>query len=103
MACVGFRIARRARDLFGRYLAMGISSVIGIQALMNIMVGLKMLPPKGMVLPFISYGGSSLIIHLAAIGVLINISMKGADTFVADSDHRGRWDRRTRFPGDSPG
>jgi cell division protein FtsW len=103
MAFVGFRIARRARDLFGRYLAMGIASVIGIQALMNIMVGLKMLPPKGMVLPFISYGGSSLIIHLAAMGVLINISMKGAETFVADSDNRGRWNRRTRFSGDSSG
>lgn len=97
---VGFRIARRARDLFGRYLAMGLSSAIGIQALMNMMVGLKMLPPKGMVLPFLSYGGSSLVLHLAAMGVLINISMKGAEVFVADSDHRGRGNRRPRFSGD---
>jgi len=97
---VGFRIARRARDLFGRYLAMGLSSVIGIQALMNMMVGLKMLPPKGMVLPFLSYGGSSLILHLAAMGVLINISMKGAEAFVAESDHRGRGNWRTRLSGD---
>jgi cell division protein FtsW len=101
MVWVGFRIARRARDLFGRYLAIGLSSVIGIQALMNMMVGLKMLPPKGMVLPFLSYGGSSLILHLAAMGVLINISMKGAEAFVDDSDHRGRRNRRTRFSGDS--
>jgi len=101
MVWVGFRIARRARDLFGRYLAIGLSSVIGIQALMNMMVGLKMLPPKGMVLPFLSYGGSSLILHLAAMGVLINISMKGAEAFVADSDHRGRGNRRPRFSGDS--
>lgn len=100
MVWVGFRIARRARDLFGRYLAIGLSSVIGIQALMNMMVGLKMLPPKGMVLPFLSYGGSSLILHLAAMGVLINISMKGAEAFVADSDHRGRRNRRSRFSGD---
>ncbi len=98
---VGFRIARRARDLFGRYLAMGLSTVIGIQALMNMMVGLKMLPPKGMVLPFLSYGGSSLILHLAAMGVMINISMKGAEAFVADSDRRGRGNWRTRFSGDS--
>ena len=101
MVWVGFRIARRARDLFGRYLAIGLSTVIGIQALMNMMVGLKMLPPKGMVLPFLSYGGSSLILHLAAMGVLINISMKGAEAFVADSDHRGRGNRRPRFSGDS--
>ncbi|MBI5420223.1 MAG: putative lipid II flippase FtsW [Deltaproteobacteria bacterium] len=101
MVWVGFRIARRARDLFGKYLAMGVSSVIGIQALMNMMVGLKMLPPKGMVLPFLSYGGSSLILHLAAMGVLINISMKGAEGFVAASDHRGRGYRRARFSGDS--
>jgi len=101
MVWVGFRIARRARDLFGRYLAIGLSSVIGIQALMNMMVGLKMLPPKGMVLPFLSYGGSSLILHLAAMGVLINISMKGAEAFVDDSDRRGRGNRRTRFSGDS--
>jgi cell division protein FtsW len=100
MVWVGFRIARRARDLFGRYLAIGLSSVIGIQALMNMMVGLKMLPPKGMVLPFLSYGGSSLILHLAAMGVLINISMKGAEAFVADSDDRGRGHRRPRFSGD---
>ena len=101
MVCVGYRIARRARDPFGRYLAIGLSSVIGIQALMNMMVGLKMLPPKGMVLPFLSYGGSSLVLHLAVMGVLINISMKGAEAFVADSDHRGRWNRRSRFSGDS--
>lgn len=100
MVGVGFRIARRARDLFGRYLAIGLSSVIGIQALMNMMVGLKMLPPKGMVLPFLSYGGSSLVLHLAAMGVLINISMKGAESFVADAHRRGRGDRRPRFSGD---
>jgi len=100
---VGFRIGRRARDPFGKYLAMGIGTVIGLQALMNMMVGLKMLPPKGMTLPFLSYGGSSLILHLAAIGVLTNISMKGAETFVPEPepDHRRRGNRRARVPGDS--
>lgn len=93
MTAIGFRIGRRARDLFGKYLAMGISTVIGLQALANMMVGLKMLPPKGMVLPFMSYGGSSLVIHLAAIGVLVNISMKGADAIVAPADH-SRWRNR---------
>jgi cell division protein FtsW len=97
---VGFRIARRARDPFGKYLALGVSTVIGLQALANMMVGLKMLPPKGMVLPFISYGGSSLILHLAAIGILTNISMKGAEGIVADSVDRRRGNRRARVPGD---
>jgi len=100
---VGFRISLRARDPFGRYLAMGLSITIGIQALTNMMVGLKMLPPKGMVLPFISYGGSSLILHLAAVGVLMNISMKGAEAVVAQDDRRRRWDRRTCLPGDRVG
>lgn len=100
---VGFRIALRARDPFGRILAMGLSITIGVQALTNMMVGLKMLPPKGMVLPFLSYGGSSLILHLAAVGVLMNISMKGADAVVAQDDRRRRWNRRTCLPGDRVG
>lgn len=97
---VGFRIGRRARDPFGKYLAMGVATVIGVQALANMMVGLKMLPPKGMVLPFLSYGGSSLVLHLAAVGVLTNISMKGADGFVAETPDRRRGNRRARVPGD---
>jgi cell division protein FtsW len=100
MVWVGYRIARRARDPFGKYIAMGFSSVIGIQALMNMMVGLKMLPPKGMVLPFLSYGGSSLILHLAAIGILMNVSLKGADGIVTSDDHRRGRDRRARLSGD---
>lgn len=97
---VGFRIGRRARDPFGKYLAMGLSVVVGVQALANMMVGLKMLPPKGMVLPFLSYGGSSLVLHLAAVGVLVNISMKGADALVSEPDDRGRRNRRPRVSGD---
>ncbi len=97
---VGFRIARRARDPFGKYLAMGLSVVVGVQALANMMVGLKMLPPKGMVLPFLSYGGSSLVLHLAAVGVLVNISMKGEDAIVPEPDDRGRRNRGPRVPGD---
>ncbi len=98
----GFRIARRARDPFGKYLALGFSTVIGMQAMMNMMVGLKMLPPKGMVLPFLSYGGSSLILHLAAIGVLLNVSRKGAEAFVAEDDRRRGRDRRARLSGNCP-
>jgi len=102
VAAMAFRIGRRARDLFGRYLAMGIGTVIGLQALANMMVGLKMLPPKGMVLPFVSYGGSSLVLHLGMVGVLINISMRGAEARVAPDDGRRRRDRRARLSGDRP-
>ncbi len=98
---VGFRIARRARDPFGKYLAMGFSVLIGLQAFMNMMVGLSLLPPKGMVLPFLSFGGSSLILHMAAAGILINISMKGAEGIVKETDHRRGRDRWPCLPGDS--
>jgi cell division protein FtsW len=70
----GFRAALRTKDLFGRYLAIGITAMIGVQAFFNISVVLAMLPTKGIPLPFISYGGSSLFIMLASVGVLLNIT-----------------------------
>jgi cell division protein FtsW len=72
----GLRTASRCKDLFGRYLAFGITSTIAIQALFNISVVLGMLPTKGIPLPFISYGGSSLFVTLASVGVLLNISQQ---------------------------
>ena len=70
----GFRVALRAKDPFARLLAVGITSMIGIQAFFNISVVLALLPTKGIPLPFLSYGGSSLLIMLASVGVLLNIS-----------------------------
>jgi cell division protein FtsW len=70
----GFRVAVRAKDPFARLLAVGITSMIGIQAFFNISVVLALLPTKGIPLPFLSYGGSSLLIMLASVGVLLNIS-----------------------------
>jgi cell division protein FtsW len=70
----GLRAAVRARDLFGCYLAFGISAMFGLQALVNIGVVLGSLPTKGLPLPFISYGGTSLVVSLFMAGVLANIS-----------------------------
>jgi cell division protein FtsW len=70
----GFQIAARARVPFGRYLGMGITLLIGGQALVNAAVVTGLLPTKGLTLPFVSYGGSSLVISLIGVGILLSIS-----------------------------
>ncbi|MGH9873214.1 MAG: FtsW/RodA/SpoVE family cell cycle protein, partial [Pyrinomonadaceae bacterium] len=70
----GIRISFMAPDRFGRLLAIGIVTGIVAQALFNMSVVLSMVPTKGIPLPFISYGGSSLVPTLAAVGILLNIS-----------------------------
>ncbi len=70
----GFDIASRTRDEFGKLLASGITLVIGFQALVNMGVAFGVLPPTGLVLPFVSYGGTSLIVTLGMVGILLNIS-----------------------------
>jgi cell division protein FtsW len=72
----GLRAALRARDLFGRFLAIGVTSMIVVQAFFNISVVLALLPTKGIPLPFVSYGGSSLFAMLTSVGVLLNISQQ---------------------------
>src|SRR3954453_9760469 len=72
----GLRVAMLCHDVFARYLATGITAMIGIQALFNISVVLALLPTKGIPLPFISYGGTSLFISLACVGVLLNITQQ---------------------------
>lgn len=69
----GLEIARSKRDFFGALLALGITISITLQAVINMGVNLSLLPTKGLTLPFLSYGGSSLVINLALIGVLMNI------------------------------
>ncbi|MFO0692630.1 MAG: putative lipid II flippase FtsW [Polyangiales bacterium] len=70
----GYRAAFRAADDYGTYLAVGITTFVGLQAFTNLAVAMGMVPTKGLVLPFLSYGGSSLIVNCGAIGVLLNVS-----------------------------
>lgn len=69
-----FKIALHSKDLFGKYLAFGIAFQIGFQAILNLMVVTGLIPVTGVTLPFLSYGGSSLLITLSSIGVILNIS-----------------------------
>lgn len=70
----GVQIAARARVPFGRYLGMGITLLVGVQALVNAAVVTGLLPTKGLTLPFVSYGGSSLVVSLVGVGILLSIS-----------------------------
>lgn len=70
----GVRTAMHAEDEYGSYIAFGISILFGVQALINLAVAMAMLPTKGLTLPFVSYGGSSLLVNGAAMGILLNIS-----------------------------
>jgi cell division protein FtsW len=70
----GMRIAMRAPDAFGAFLAIGLTTMIAVQALVNVSVVLGLLPTKGIPLPFVSAGGSSLVINLLGMGILLNVS-----------------------------
>jgi len=72
----GIRAGLRTEDMFGKFLATGITAMVVVQALFNMSVVLAMMPAKGIPLPFISYGGSSLFITLASVGVLLNITQQ---------------------------
>ena len=72
----GFRIAARTPDPFGKLVAYGITSCISLQAIMNIAVVTGSMPTKGIALPFISYGGSSLLVMLSMIGILLSVARR---------------------------
>jgi cell division protein FtsW len=99
----GARAALRARDAFGCYLGFGITAMFGLQALVNLGVVLGALPTKGLPMPFVSFGGSTLVVDLFAIGILLNIS-RGSREAVPDRNPSFRLSlkvRRTnrRLPG----
>jgi len=71
----GISIARNAEDSFASFLAIGITTAIGLQVCINMGVTLGLLPTKGLTLPFLSYGGTSLLLSMASIGILMNIGV----------------------------
>jgi cell division protein FtsW len=73
----GIRAALNAPDDFGRFLAFGITLLLGLEAFTNMAVVMGMLPTKGLALPFLSYGGTSLLTTLMAVGILLNVSSQG--------------------------
>jgi cell division protein FtsW len=78
LAWRGLSVVSRAPDAFGSLLAIGLTAMIAVQAFMNISIVLGMLPTKGIPLPFVSAGGSSLIMSLVAMGVILNISQQAS-------------------------
>lgn len=72
----GMMVAWRSQNLFARYLAAGITSMIVLQTVMNVAVVVGFLPTKGLPLPFVSYGGSSLVVTLVSVGILLGISAR---------------------------
>ena len=98
----GFQSSYRAPDLFGTYLSLGITSLIAIQALLNMGVVMGLLPTKGSTLPFVSYGGTSLMINLMAVGILLNVYSQGGRSRNEDPDRRGG-NGRTPLPGPGRG
>jgi cell division protein FtsW len=75
----GVRAAFKAPDDFGTYLAFGISTLFALQVLINLAMAMSLLPTKGLALPFMSYGGSSLIVNAIAAGILLNVSRHARD------------------------
>ncbi len=78
-AVVGYRIARTAPDLFGYLLAIGMTNLIVVSALLHMGVGLALLPTTGVMLPFMSYGRSGLLICFAAVGILLSVARTGPE------------------------
>ncbi|MBK8022088.1 MAG: cell division protein FtsW [Chloroflexi bacterium] len=106
LAMRGFHIARHARDSFGALLAAGVTLLIVTKAMLNIAVMLNLLPSTGVALPFISYGGSSLVTMLAGVGLLLSVARvtaietspeRGGSRAHHDRGWRNRW---TRLSGD---
>jgi cell division protein FtsW len=98
-AYAGFNIAIRCRDPFGKRLAAGLTALVCGQAAVNVSAVMGLAPLTGVPLPFVSYGGSSLVISLASVGILLNIAVNHGVAAVSDVPDRRRRDRRARASG----
>jgi cell division protein FtsW len=98
-AYAGFNIALRCRDPYGKRLAAGITALICGQAAVNVSAVMGLAPLTGIPLPFVSYGGSSLVVGLAAVGILLNIASNHAVVRETEMRDRGRRNRRARAAG----
>jgi cell division protein FtsW len=100
-AFAGFRIAMRCRDPFGKLLAAGLTALVCAQATINLAAVLGIAPLTGIPLPFVSYGGSSLVVLLAGVGILLNIAVNGevVTARVRDSGRRNGRSRPARARG----
>jgi cell division protein FtsW len=94
----GLRIALRCPDPFGKGLAVGITSLICGQAALNLAAVVGVAPLTGIPLPLVSYGGTSLVVMLASVGILLNIARDDGVAAAAQVRDRGRGDRRSRDP-----
>jgi cell division protein FtsW len=95
-AYTGMRIALRCKDPFGKRLAAGLTTLVCGQAVVNLAAVMGVAPLTGIPLPFVSYGGSSLVVLLASVGVLLNIATDDGGRRRASVPDRGRGDRRPR-------
>jgi cell division protein FtsW len=98
-AYAGFNIAIRCRDPFGKRLAAGLTALVCGQAAVNVSAVMGLAPLTGVPLPFVSYGGSSLVISLASVGILLNIAVNHGVAAVSEVPDRRRRDRRARASG----
>jgi cell division protein FtsW len=95
-AYAGLRVALRCRDPFGKRLAAGLTLLVCAQAAINLAAVMGLAPLTGIPLPFVSYGGSSLVVALAAVGILLNIAVDRGGEATARVRDRGRRDGRSR-------
>lgn len=79
LGALGYRIAKRAPDRFGFLIASGLTTLLVASAMMNLGVATAVLPTTGLPLPFVSYGGTALIVHLVSVGILLSVSRDGID------------------------
>jgi cell division protein FtsW len=92
----GIRVSDRTDDPFSYFLTLGLSMMIGVQAIINFAVSTGLMPTKGLPLPFISYGGSALLINMAAAGILISISMRNKTETMEINTHDSNY--RLNYP-----